>query len=134
MVLARIHGGGAFAWHATRNGGATMGIGGRSLAKWLVHAFLFRRRERLCLGLYGLRGTEPFGLFSAYALNKVTHMQEIRFSVALCNYIYTYIYIYIYRPAWVAWWGVALRVEGSRAFCSGFLFPRTWRRGRCVDG
>ena len=71
-------------------------IGGRSLAKWLVHAFLFRRRERLCLGLYGLRGTEPFGLFSAYALNKVTHMQEIRFSVALCNYIYTHIYIYIH--------------------------------------
>ena len=35
-------------------------------------------------GLYGLCGTEPFGLFSAYALNKVTHMQEIRFSVALC--------------------------------------------------
>ena len=79
-------------------------IGGRSLAKWLVHAFLWasytseslRRRERLCLGLYGLCGTEPFGLFSAYALNKVTHMQEIRFSVALC--IYTHIYIYIGLP------------------------------------
>ena len=87
--------------------------------------------ERGCAWAYMGCAGQAFGVFSAYALNKVTHMQEIRFSVALCIYIHTHIYIYIGLPGLLGgalpseWKG---HVRSAVVFVSEDMAPRKVRR------